>query len=77
MKFKKGDKIYLDKRGKFGLETADYKLGCLDGTYKLEKNTVYIVGTNPYNNLIRICDKYVMILPFEHHQDHFKLYEQV
>ena len=40
-KFNKGDKVYLNKRGTFGTESADYTLGLMNGMYRLNKNMVY------------------------------------
>ena len=68
-KFKKGDKVYVNKRGEF-----DYGVDwTLSNMARLEKNKIYVVKN--------VCGKnYITLNPngfFYYHYKHFKKYEQV
>ena len=65
MKFKVGDKVYLDKRGKFGNDRNDYSL--IDGLVKNKIYTVLIITV--YNRVILENQNY------NFHENHFKKYE--
>ena len=76
MKFKKGDKVYLDKRGIMKHETVDWTLVENGNRGILYKNRIYIVDIDGYihNESIRITiDGYT----FGYSEEHFKLYEQI
>ena len=75
-KFNKGDKVYLNKRGTFGTESADYTLGLMNGMYRLNKNMVYTISSVG-NHTVRVCSdsSYPYIVnPFSIHEDHFEKY---
>ena len=69
-KFKKGDKVFLDKRGVFGNESRDWTLH----EPKLIKNMIYTVEKT-YNGFYK--DWISVGKHVDYHEDHFKKYEQI
>ena len=73
MEFKKGDAVFLYKRGKIGWEARDWTLISDDRSPILQKNIKYVVESVIYNSQteqIKLVGDY-----FSYHPDHFKKYE--
>ena len=70
MKFKRGDKVYLDKRGIFGGETRDWTTFDALGCVRLEKNKIYII-IELVHNQVGINGNTIL-----YNENHFVKYEE-